>query len=230
MKSSYAIILSVFLIFKLGACATGPKIKPENPQSSVVGITVNYQTPITLPFMWYPADFIYFVKLSDGENILEGTNLIKANYSRLENLYLLNATPGRYIAVAAGYINQGTGIGIGPFSIRIDSEHVLLFPESLVKQTEVSVQSNQVCYMGQYNVRQNLSFSDLDATQTYYYDVVVPEHLGKEFKRETDMAIRHGSICEAKSAVKDEESEKKFLEATRSNFKGTDWAAILPTD
>ena len=52
---------------------------------------------------------VYFVRVEEGGDPLSGQVLIPSNYFEDGYVYLLNATPGHYAAVAAAWLHPGGG-------------------------------------------------------------------------------------------------------------------------
>ena len=95
------ILTALMLLAGPASCLTAPP--PADNDSAGIGIAV---TELGLGD-WTPK-LVYFVRMTDSENLIEQVEVSRSNYSRGNRAYLLNARPGRYVAVAASVYVQRT--------------------------------------------------------------------------------------------------------------------------
>ncbi|HEX5137479.1 MAG TPA: hypothetical protein VFY93_10935 [Planctomycetota bacterium] len=145
------------LLLLLAACQGAPPPAPAGPASSVVAIALITRADRP-PHEGRPRT-AYFVKLA-----AEGTQpiLLRSDYERDGVLYLVNAQPGRYAAVACygkGETNDWTAY----------------FPESLIRATEKEVPEGRVVLLGSFRVDLRSISTPGDATQQHYLNLIFPE-------------------------------------------------------
>lgn len=117
-----------------------PPPPPIDSQSSVIGMWLKMQAPWRI-FHTKPS-FVYFVKMDDQHGVLTQNHFIRSNYSHGNQVYLLNAEPGTYAAVAAVCERQ----------LGISNEKHYYFSEELIKLTKVTVTPGTVAFMGAFTV------------------------------------------------------------------------------
>jgi hypothetical protein len=132
-------ILSVLFIT---GCVSTPVPKMENPQASAIGIQIETRAPIT-GFRNKP-DLVYFLKADRQGDVRQG-QLIPSNFARDGRIYLLNAMPGTYAAIAAIGANQA-GVSRTDFST------------DLVEAARVDVRPGEFAFMGSFIVDQSLQY------------------------------------------------------------------------
>jgi len=189
----------------LGGCATSQPI-PElsQPQSSGLGIDMTLKAPIGL-FSSSPDD-VYFVKI-DGEGSLHHQQIVRSNYSKGGRVYLLNAQPGRYVAIAASFLRPSGSTG---------SRFTTHFLKELVQQTEVTVRENELVFMGSYVVKSSMWRHGTDGVLTNSMSVVLMSNAGEYLYR--------GTLLERKN---DEEAHREFFRKAKEDLAGSGWAARL---
>src|SRR5262245_14710672 len=79
-----------------GACAWSRVPEPE-PGACAVAISVDVHLPLGLESA---AQVVYFARVDGGQGV-ERDTLLASSVTRDGRLYLLNAPPGEYVAVAA---------------------------------------------------------------------------------------------------------------------------------
>jgi hypothetical protein len=102
------------------------------------------------------------VKLADGANSLSQPVLLRSDYEADGVLYLTNAAPGRYAAVACygkGQSRQWTAY----------------FPEDLIRATEREVPEGKAVLLGSYDVSLRSISTKGDAAQQHYLRAIFPE-------------------------------------------------------
>lgn len=212
-------LLSLLAVVGLTGCETTAK-PPEmlGTQPAVVGISVGIHSALQNQ----KPNAAYFVKLSDRNNVFSSYPVIRSNYAKGYNVYLLNAEPGLYAAVAASYsqffpaapapATTGVTVTVGGGTIG----RVAYFPESLIRKTVVVVKPGLVSYMGTYEVDMAAmaGFRGADKAQEYYRS-----------QMQTGLASTFQST-ELK-AVRDAASENVFFQFAKEDFAESGWLRLF---
>ena len=100
MKRIEAVALSLLLFTcaTLSALAKTPTLEPPVPSRGAIGVKVKLIPHSQMGY--FNADAVYFVRVVDDSDRFASDSLIPSTYSKGTNVYLLNARPGRYVAVA----------------------------------------------------------------------------------------------------------------------------------
>lgn len=148
------------------ACTTPPPPPVELPvdaNSGVIGIKVAVDKLGS-------TERAYFVRLDDGDPLAR-PYVIQANYFEDGYVYLLNARPGRYAAVAASNRRKaGT-----------PSEYIVYFPAQAIEQTIVELEPGRVAFMGDWALVTPWMpgmGTESDAAQTHYSKLLMTRGSG----------------------------------------------------
>ncbi|MCF6208985.1 MAG: hypothetical protein L3J61_06365, partial [Ghiorsea sp.] len=147
-----------------------PKI--EALKSSAIGISLEIDAP--LGFAWlkpHNDEIVYFIRVDHSQNMLQ-PSFIQSNYAKDGRIYLLNALPGEYMAIAYSY-GVPTGSTSGPQSNR----YLVYFSKDLVKQTHVSIGQGQIAFAGNYILSASLiglKLTGMDYVQRHYRNIMNP--------------------------------------------------------
>lgn len=211
--------LSLLTLMGLTACATTTKL-PEMLGTQPAGVAISVGIHSALQNQ--KPDAAYFVKLSDRENVFSSFAVIRSNYANGYNVYLLNAEPGLYAAVAASYSQfmpaipaaPSTGVTVTAGAGTIG--RVAYFPEDLIRKTVVEVKPGYISYMGTYEVDMAFmaGFRSADKAQEHYRS-----------QMQTGLPSTFQST--EKRAVRDSVSEKEFFRQAREDFTGSGWSRLL---
>jgi hypothetical protein len=165
----------------------------------VIGVAVKIRAAIKL--FSNDAQFVYFARL-DAEGNAEGEPIM-SNYSSGKYVYLVNARPGRYAVVAAGYVKEtqgapmGAGANVGGgFSVSVSVTTTLnntftsYLPKPLIEKTTVTVGEAQLEFLGELVIDTSGDWGAADAEQLRYYREFAPGHedmnfLVKAFSRQS---------------------------------------------
>ena len=165
-------VIALFVAL-LGVSCASPPPAPIGPNS--VGLAIHVKVrPVVRLVSEAPAQ-VLFVRLSaEGGSITDGEP-IPSNYASGDTLYLLNAAPGTYVAVAcfkhleptpsSAPLPQGVSITVRPGP----SNYTTYFQEPMIHATTVTPQPGRIAFMGNFVVDQNMGFEDADPTQRAYY-------------------------------------------------------------
>ncbi|MFQ5528637.1 MAG: hypothetical protein ACE5GX_20575, partial [Thermoanaerobaculia bacterium] len=203
-----------------------PSLPEPDPMSGSIGVTVRTRPPAKIgPGL--PAVEIFFVKLEDGEEAFGATDLIPSNYSNKKQVYLLNADPGRYVAVAAGLgSTKGPAVGVPlgggkvggvDVSFGMSSgttiDYSAFFSIAMISETETRVVPQEMAFMGEYLVSTSTKMKKADAAQAHYFRLLLPAEAGK--KKFARMFSAHVYTAEIRSVAKDTETERGFWTTAR---------------
>lgn len=209
-------------LLALSACAGVPPPRPLDSQSAAIGISVSLKAPIRL-FSRAP-DWIYFVKVEREEDLYtQGQQYRLSNYVEGDHVYLLNAPPGRYVAVAASYRTQ-TQKGA-------TKEFTTFFSKELIKLTEVTAAPGTIVFMGKYVVNTSAGLTDADDAQLHYFHLVAPNALigpgvtaGVLSAMFSGEFFYRGMLAEG---TRDKKAEDQFLGKAIEDLREGGWSAMI---
>lgn len=202
------------------ACAGLPPPKPLDSQSTAIGISVTFKGPTRLSSNG--PERIYFVKVERAGDLYRQRQYMPSNYVKGDRAYLLNAPPGRYVAVAA--FKRSTTQQGGT------KEFTTLFSKELIKLTEVTTAPGTIGFMGEHEVRQS-TLTDTDDAQLHYAGLIAPHAVSKSGV--TAQILRtmfsseefyKGTLVEAK---RDKRSEEQFLAKAMKDLRKGGWSAMI---
>lgn len=211
--------LLLLTIIGLTACAT-PAKPPEmlGAQPAGIGISVGIDSALQNQ----KPNATYFVRLSDRNNVLSSyPAVIRSNYVNGYSVYLLNAEPGIYAAVAASYsqfLAPPAPVASG-FNLTVSSGtigRVAYFPENLIRKTVVEVKPGTISYMGTYEV-------DMAAMAGFRSADKAQEH----YRSQMQSGLISTFQSAEKKAARDLASEKEFFQKAREDFSDSDWLRII---
>lgn len=207
-------------MFGLSSCAGVPPPGSLDSQSAALGIYVKLKAPVG-PFSNYP-DRVYFVRMDKEEDIYTPSEIVRSNYVKGDYVYLLNAAPGRYAAVAS-FRELRTQQGGR-------TTYTTLFSEELIKHTQTVVVSEAMAFMGEYVLDTSPRMDEADSAQIKYFHVMAPNAVlggvgASILNIMTEGEVYHKGML--KEAHKDTQAEKNFLVTSADSFKGTGWGEMI---
>jgi hypothetical protein len=203
----------MFVIFGLLGCATTlPPPKPLDHQMGGIGISLKTRPPVKI--VTQKPDRVYFVKLHEGtESSLIQSSVMASNYVKGDYIYLLNAPPGRYVAVAATRSQFVVSLG--------KTDYATYFPKELIKLTEVTVKPGSVVFMGEFIVDQSVGLKGCDDVQLHYYRLLAP---GAENRIMFGDYHYRGSLYRAHQ---DKAAYDQYLIKAKEHLGDTGWAEFM---
>ncbi len=224
MKNRYAI---PFVLLVAG-CAPMPVPKMDDPQTSVVGIQVETQAPVGI-FSNKP-DRIFFVRI-DGAGDLTQNQVIPSNFAKDGRIYLLNAKPGKYAAVAAFRSQAGSPFAPAPqpgVSVSVSvgkTGYTTYFSKELIEATKIDVGRGEFAFMGSYVVKQSVGLIDAEPVQNHYAELLAPGSSKSGFGHllSGDYHYR-GAVNEAK---RDSDARAEFLRKAKEDLAESGWGQII---
>jgi hypothetical protein len=112
---------------------------------------------------------VFFVRLDGDGDLFSATSVVPSNYSLKGHLYLLNARPGRYAAVAS--IHSGVVGFRGVYSFYHSQE--------VIQRTQVDVHAGRLSFLGHLLLNPTGKMKKADPAQSHYYHLIQPEAAGK---------------------------------------------------
>ncbi|MFC1679240.1 hypothetical protein ACFL2T_03405 [Elusimicrobiota bacterium] len=226
----YATLFVSLAALFISGCSVPPQVRPDG-RGGVVGIDLslwsvsNKITDILLGDPHSPRS-VHFARLDKGDDPLAGKELLESNYVIGSRAYLLNAPPGRYVAVAA----------CADYSTSEKLVHNLfLFPDSIVTNTEAEVSAGSVAFLGEYQLKQYILPREWSPAQTHYHKRIqegghtlkhpIPFVSSPSSKNLTPEAI--SSSTHILLSRRDPKGERSFLKRSSKYFKDTDWKALV---
>ena len=224
------VLSAIFAIAVLSACAGPlPAPTPQDGASAGIGVLVKTRAPIKL--FSGKVDSVMFIRLEGNDSSQYiSTQPIASNYNKDGYIYLLNAPPGRYAAVAtfrsqasaptAPASGSGVTVTVNPG----DTDYSTYFSRDLVKATEVAVEPGRIVFMGEFIVDTSTSFEDADDLQLHYFRLISPgvEDRSKFFGLFSGDYHYTGTLHKMNQ---DEEARERFLVKTRKNLGEAGWLA-----
>jgi len=198
-------------LFALAGCATGLPAR-SGPERGGIGISVQVRPPIGLAIFTRTSQRVYFVRVDGEKGLFAQDQFILSNYSADGWVYLLDAPPGRYAAVASVSSKQG-------------KDYVIVFSKQLIEATAVTVSPGAMAFMGEYLVDTSYSVEHADTAQRHYLKVIRPSAIiGFTATLPTNVMFYRGSALEAK---RDQATEMRFLSTAAGHLQGSEWNGLL---
>ena len=175
----------------LALACTGPPPAPENlnPDAALIAIKA------VLDKHGKP-ERVYFVRVEEGDPLSQEA-VISSNYYADGYVYLLDARPGLYAAVATakltgggpgapvGKVSVGGGASVGTsFSVG-PTESVTMFPGDAIQGTLIDVTPGSVSFMGAWVLGQPWMTGvgdDADAAQLHYSQLMKDQGIGTSYR------------------------------------------------
>jgi hypothetical protein len=194
-------------------------LEAPDPGRGIIGIRVSVNSPARMGSS--AATAVYFVRVTEDADRFGAESLINSNYSKGHNVYLLNAKPGRYIAVGCEFTMSGLLGGSG-------ERGVAVFSKAAILQTEVEVAAGSIVFMGDIDAQSSTKTKEADEAEAHYLRMIDPTaanqaFMARAFTRHYVYTSTFTSIERSKTA------ETEFWnEATEKHFKNEPaWASLI---
>jgi hypothetical protein len=199
-------VLLSFLVVGSGA-VQAQRLPAPVSERGTIAIAIEAKPPIKIGKV--PVVQVFFARLDPGVDPLAAIDVVPSSYSGRNQVYLLNAPPGRYVAVAA--ITEGVG---GNASFRA----ITFLSAATIAETEVAVVPGRISFMGSFSLQMSTRVAEADAAQSHYYRLLEPGAAGRSgFAR---ALFGPSYIAELVEARKDAEAASAFwTEAIEKVFK-----------
>lgn len=212
----------------IAGCTAIPVPKMADPQMSIIGIQIETQAPVGI-FSHKP-DVAYFVKI-DNEGGISQNQVIPSNFTKDGRIYLLNARPGQYAAVAVFRSQSGVPFAPAPQpSISVSATvgktgYTTYFSKELIEATKVSVVPGEVIFMGSYVVKQSVGLEDAEPIQNHYANLLAPGASKGGFGHLLSGDYHYRGITG--EARRDNDARTEFIKRARGDLAEGDWGSIL---
>ncbi|TFH38445.1 MAG: hypothetical protein E4G96_10470 [Chrysiogenales bacterium] len=195
--------LPLFLFLSITGCITLPKNlrTPDSAESAVIGVSIR---TVTLRIFKNRQNVVYFVKLDGPEEGVIGSRVFPANFVKGDHAYLVNARPGRYVAVASVFFQS-------------ENSYNSFFDRETIQSTAVDAGPGDFIFMGSLSVGNHLKslYQNIerhgDREQLHYYNLLKPVMYGTFYT---------GSLL---NMDRSPGAERSFLVVARDHFKDSDW-------
>ncbi|VAX32149.1 hypothetical protein MNBD_NITROSPIRAE01-1064 [hydrothermal vent metagenome] len=230
-KSLLLIAGGVVSIFLTGCAMWNLKVsQPVSQSASGVMIKIPGICPVLIPCS---DQIVTFARLGDDDLI--SSEIYQTSTMKNNHYYLLNARPGKYVAVAATY-SRGTSIGgsagnISGVITRVFGENIL-FSSELVEKTKIELLPGSLAIMGEFDFsvdgRMALAPSasqflkNADSVQAHYAKAIDSEMESRGAM--SSIKFYRGTL---KSVGTDPGSKQKLLELARKHIGAEGWESQL---
>ena len=226
MKTAIAVACGLFLLVTIAPLSSAKPMPLETPDPGrgIIGVRVKVIPPARIGSNY--CDVVYFVRVVADADRFGAESLIDSNYTDDRDVYLLNAQPGRYVAVgcklAPKHAPMAPGVPVAPgFQVGLSfsaGAATVTFAKADILQTEVEVRAGGVVFMGQIESRSSTKTGEADEAQAHYLQVIAPDaaHQGsvaRAFSGQVVYAAAFKSIERGQAAETtfwDESIEKRF--------------------
>jgi hypothetical protein len=197
------------------ALAVGLKLDAPEPDRGMIGVRVKVIPPAMIGSS--SADAVYFVRIVEDEDRYRAENVIASNFAHGKDVYLLNAKPGRYVAVACMFVAPASS-----------GKGTVFFSKADIDRTEVTVAAGQVVFMGDLVTGSSTKFNQADPAQSHYARVVTPAESKQGF---LGRAMKGSNLYtgQLESLSREESVEREFWsETVEKHFREEPpWAALV---
>jgi len=213
--------------------------KRSSPDSSAIGIDVLYKSGSR----YYPLTFVTFIKIDPAHpDIYFQKKTIGSNMTWNGHVHLLNAKPGRYIAVA-GFDSTTTRDYRGKDESTISRSY--FFTKEMIALTVIDLKPAEFRYMGYFlidhmgkpGMKDLYKIRNADAAQLHYCGIIAPQRarpsVGSCIYSEAMNALTAPNDSDSTYAAKlisrdkSEEANQRFLRAALGTLSGTEWAPLI---
>lgn len=211
-------LLVIALSFpSLQVSAKSLPLEPPDPSRGVIGVRVGVVPPAKLG--WKSADSVYFVRVVEDGDMLNAESVIPSNYSNGKDVYLLNARPGRYVAVACMWESSGPTPAVNG---------VVAFAAVDIPRTLVEVVPGGTVFMGFIETGSSTKVEAADSAQSHYLRMVAPTAARESFLGRA-MTGHYTYVATFKSISRDLIDELEFWSAaSQKDFKRDEaWARVM---
>lgn len=148
-------LLFILILFTLFGCAgTLPPTKLIDSHRGAIGIIVRTLPPVSI-FGSQSIDMVYFIRLENDQDLYNAEYCIQSNYKAGDQVYLLNAKPGRYSVVGCNRIQSGT-------VYTSSSEYTTIFSKEIIELAQIFVPEGEMVFMGEYIIDQSIDINEDD--------------------------------------------------------------------
>ncbi len=179
---------------------------PEDPERSVIGIQIELQGGI----LSQKPDSVFFVAM-ENEGAISQDYVFPSTFANGGRVYLLNARPGKYAAVAT-FRSQMNTTGFTTY-----------FSKDLVGATRVDVRPGEAVFMGSYVVHMSTGLKKAEPIQRHYADVLARQKAGVSHLLPGGVHYL-GALGTAK---RNSDARTAFLKHARDDLAEGGWGPLL---
>jgi|CXWL01.1.fsa_nt_gi hypothetical protein len=196
-------------------------VPPPVPQSAHIGIALSSRTLIPLKLFEQKITAIYFARLEEDQNgFISKFPHIPSNAKSGNRFYLLNAQPGRYVAVAAleppgAGANAAGGPGAASYVNSTPGAYVV-FSKPMVALTEVKAEYGRLVFMGNFLVKAHVRLSEPDPDEVQA-DTIFHKPLESP-------PYNLGSVTKVEQGA---DPEQQFLLKAKGDLGESGWGVII---
>ena len=229
--------------------------EPIDAQSAGLGVSLCMtETLGSLRKDTIQPDLVLFVRLEDGEEVQDLTKervLIPSTFVRAGYAYLLNASPGKYAAVAAVYGEDVEPIFVKLGSVNVGSHvtmrfglelfgdkivHRNYFSQAMIAKSVTTVAAGSFAFLGSFAADQSFRFGDADELQMHFMRAVEGEGVERSgLLQDISSAGRAHLLTPsgphwqafADTTESDRKARKAFCKEAKQCLQGTTWVPML---
>jgi hypothetical protein len=183
MKTPIAVACGLLVLATLTPLYSAKPLALEapDPANGIIGVRVKVVPPAKIGSSYSNA--VYFVRVVEDADRYRADSLIDSNYTDGRDVYLLNAKPGRYVAIGcrlAGHpAPAGAAVPVAPgFSVGVafsPGPATVMFSKADILLTEVEVRPGAVVFMGVIETHSSTKTRESDEAQAHYLRIISPE-------------------------------------------------------
>ena len=218
-----ALIVFVFASFAQSSWAKSAPLEAPDPGRGIIGVTVKVIPPAKIGSNY--AATVFFVRVVDDADRFAGDSLIPSNYAKGHGVYLLNAKPGRYVAIGCKVDTAQAG---APGFVGPAGEIAAVFSQADILSTEVEVAPGKAVFVGDIVSGSSTKIQEADTAQAHYLHMIAPRGANQSFMTRA-FAGHYVSTATFKSIERGEAAEKEFWgDAIAEHFKNEPaWASRI---
>ena len=154
MKQTITVLfcLCLFATLTPHTQAISVHLQAPDPASGLIGVSIGVR--LNGRTVGGVTDVVYFVRAEKAGGGFGAEDVIASNFDKAGNVYLLNAEPGRYVAIGAEVLMA-----------KPKKRAVVVFYKSSIPLTEIEVRGGKVAFMGAINVESSMKSVELDEVQ-----------------------------------------------------------------
>ena len=154
MKPTIAVLFCLCLFATLApeTQAISVHLQAPDPARGLIGVGIGIR--LHAPIGGGVIDTVYFLRAEKAAGEWGAEDVIVSNFDKAGNVYVLNAEPGRYVAIGAE--------ALLPMPMK---RKVFVFSKSTIPLTEIEVRAGKVAFMGAIAGESSMKSVELDDIQ-----------------------------------------------------------------
>jgi hypothetical protein len=161
-RRSWTILASLGVLCVASTAAKDRKAPELAPHLGAIGVTIQSKGPVAISAKPY-AETAFFVRTDLGDDPFHAPEVLASSFSDKNQVYLLNATPGKYVIVGAY-----TPAFIGAGNMNDMPSTMIYFDKSTIQATETTVEEGKISFAGTIIVKVSADMKDADDAQRHY--------------------------------------------------------------